>query len=272
MLASTQRGVRAGAATVVVASTCGASACSSAMRASPMSRRRSLGSRSRQRAIRRRSDGGTAGPSDCTSIGRVSTAAIVSEIVSPSKSSLPVSISWRTAPKAQMSARLSTGRPRACSGLMYAAVPRIIPIAVPALVIVGTIVGVEFGLRGDLAGDRLGQPEVEDLHVAGGRQLHVRRLEIAMDDPPFMRVLEAFRNLLRDRDRFVPGAARRGSIRSRSVSPGTSSMARKRMPLASWSPKICAMFGWLSCASTWASRSNLASRSGSFAKTAGEGP
>ena len=40
--------------------------------------------------------------------------------------------------EAQMSARLSTGRPAACSGLMYAAVPRIIPACVIAgVVIVG---------------------------------------------------------------------------------------------------------------------------------------
>ena len=39
----------------------------------------------------------------------------------------PVSISNTTHPNAQMSVRLSTGFPRACSGLMYAAVPRITP-------------------------------------------------------------------------------------------------------------------------------------------------
>jgi len=38
--------------------------------------------------------------------------------LAPAKSGSPVSISSSTAPKAQMSARLSTGRPRACSGLM----------------------------------------------------------------------------------------------------------------------------------------------------------
>jgi len=39
----------------------------------------------------------------------------------------PASISNNTTPNAQMSARLSTGLPRACSGDMYAAVPRIAP-------------------------------------------------------------------------------------------------------------------------------------------------
>ena len=37
---------------------------------------------------------------------------------------------YSTAPNAQMSARLSTTLPRACSGLMYPAVPRIIPACV----------------------------------------------------------------------------------------------------------------------------------------------
>ncbi len=41
---------------------------------------------------------------------------------------VPVSISNNTAPNAQISARLSTGFPRACSGDMYAAVPMITPI------------------------------------------------------------------------------------------------------------------------------------------------
>jgi hypothetical protein len=42
----------------------------------------------------------------------------VSVTVARKKGDLPVSISCNTQPKAQMSARLSTGWPRACSGLM----------------------------------------------------------------------------------------------------------------------------------------------------------
>ena len=45
-------------------------------------------------------------------------AAIVSEIVSPLNADRPVSISYNTHPNAQTSLRLSTGFPRACSGLM----------------------------------------------------------------------------------------------------------------------------------------------------------
>ena len=46
------------------------------------------------------------------------TFAIVSAIVSPENAARPVSISNSTHPNAQMSVRLSTGLPRACSGLM----------------------------------------------------------------------------------------------------------------------------------------------------------
>ena len=46
------------------------------------------------------------------------TAANVSDAVSPSKTRLPPSISSSTTPNAQMSARLSTGLPLACSGAM----------------------------------------------------------------------------------------------------------------------------------------------------------
>ena len=56
---------------------------------------------------------------------RSRTAASVSTSVSPANARRPVSISNSTHPNAQMSVRLSTGLPRACSGLMYAAVPRI---------------------------------------------------------------------------------------------------------------------------------------------------
>ena len=48
----------------------------------------------------------------------VSTNANVSETSSPSNTRRPASISYSTQPNAQMSARLSTAFPRACSGLM----------------------------------------------------------------------------------------------------------------------------------------------------------
>src|SRR5215510_14539895 len=56
-----------------------------------------------------------------------STAASVSDTSLPSNARLPVSISNSTHPNAQMSLRLSAGRPFACSGDIYAAVPRRTP-------------------------------------------------------------------------------------------------------------------------------------------------
>jgi hypothetical protein len=59
--------------------------------------------------------------------------------VSPVKQRFPVNISYRTHPKAQTSARRSTFLPRACSGLMYAAVPNTVPTRVTAAVLVSEL-------------------------------------------------------------------------------------------------------------------------------------
>ena len=78
-----------------------------------------------------------------------------------------MSISYSTQPNAQMSLRLSTACPFACSGLMYAAVPRIMP----ACVIAGVVIVGDCETLGDDALSRLHrlrQPEVEHLHRAVG--------------------------------------------------------------------------------------------------------
>ena len=71
--------------------------------------------------------GGVSGDSNSSGGCSFSTAATVSDTLSPANARLPLSISNSTHPKAQMSVRLSTLRPVACSGDMYAAVPRITP-------------------------------------------------------------------------------------------------------------------------------------------------
>ena len=102
-----------------------------------------------------------------------------------------------------MSARLSTGLPRACSGAMYAAVPRIIPACVIAgVVIVGDMRHVR-AAPSPRRLHRLRQPEVEHLHRAVGAHLDVRGLQIAMDDALLVRGFERVGDLLRDRQRFV---------------------------------------------------------------------
>ncbi len=108
----------AGSALGASSSTSPPSARSMRMRASPMSRSRLRGSFSRQRRSRRCSIGGVVAGTAFQSGSSLSTAASVSETVSPGNASVPVSISNSTPPKAQMSARLSTAWPRACSGAM----------------------------------------------------------------------------------------------------------------------------------------------------------
>ena len=61
---------------------------------------------------------GVSAGSACQSGSCFNTAAKVSEGVSPANDVWPVSISYNTQPKAQMSVRLSTACPRDCSGLM----------------------------------------------------------------------------------------------------------------------------------------------------------
>ena len=143
------------------------------------------------------------GGSVAQSGSRVRTAASTSLTVSPSKSRRPVSISHSTTPKAQMSARLSTGLPRACSGDMYAAVPRMIPAAVPVWARVGDCDRSAEDVAPALAAPRLRQAEVEHLDLAVWRDLHVGRLQVAVDDALLVRVLEGLGDLLGDSDRLV---------------------------------------------------------------------
>ena len=97
---------------------------------------RFFGSFSRHRLSSGRTFAGT-----CSRLGSsFSTIARMSETVSPPKSCLPVSSSPSTTPNAQMSARRSTVWPRACSGLIYAAVPMIMPALVGDIVSVTMLV------------------------------------------------------------------------------------------------------------------------------------
>ena len=122
-------GTGAGSAGVAIAS-------SSSIRASAMSWSRRLASFWRQRVNRRRMLSGVAAGNRVHAGSAPTTAAKVSVTVSRANAGEPVSISNSTQPKAQMSVRLSTGWPLACSGLMYAAVPRTTPAIVPSDVMV----------------------------------------------------------------------------------------------------------------------------------------
>ena len=96
----------------------GASASSISSCASEMSASRRFRSFSRLRCSSLRIEAGVVGGSASHGGDFVRTKASVSETSSPSKARLPVSISNRTHPNAQMSLRLSAGRPFACSGDM----------------------------------------------------------------------------------------------------------------------------------------------------------
>ena len=93
----------------------------------------------------------------------------------------------------------------------------------------------------------LRQPEVQQLHHAVRRDLDVRGLQVAMDDPLFVRGFERLGNLRRYRKRLTdwdrPCDVTRNPEMSASVGPSTSSMTKARIPSASSRPWICAMCG-----------------------------
>ena len=91
----------------------------------------------RDRCRSRRTLSGVSAGNASQSGSRLRIAATASDSVSPENASRPVNISYRTHPNAQISVRLSVGLPRACSGLMYAAVPRMVPSSVPPKLMVG---------------------------------------------------------------------------------------------------------------------------------------
>ena len=135
-----------------------------------MSPIRCLRSLARHRSTSVRIDGGASGGKAFQSGSRASTEASTSDTSSPSNARLPVSISNRTHPNAQMSLRLSAARPFACSGLMYAAVPRMIPTCVIAgLVIVGEAVA--SALIADVGSSAFANPKSSTFTVPSGRTL-----------------------------------------------------------------------------------------------------
>ena len=120
-----------------------------------------------------------------------------------------------------------------------------------------------------VAGDRLRQPEVEHLHVPVGRDLDVRRLQVAVDDPLLVRGFERLGDLPRDRERLCE---RQAAARARSASCPRASRprpapapapGRRRTPRRRRSRRCADDSG---DASMRASRSNRARRSGSVSE------
>jgi hypothetical protein len=164
----------------------------------------------RQRSSSLRSAGDVDAGSACHSGSRSMTAAIVSETVARAKAPRPVSISKSTQPKAQMSVRLSGDCPRACSGLMYAAVP----MMMPGCVAVASAVGASVKPESLSAGWSFASPKSEHLQEARGRDLDVRRLQVTMNDALFVRGIERIDNLTRDAEHVRHRQARGPSCQS----------------------------------------------------------
>ena len=113
---------------------------------------------------------------------------------------------------------------------------------------------------------RLGQAEVQHLDRALARELDVLRFQVAMDDAALVRRLERFGNLQRDRQRLFERNPSGGDAVREAPSVDELEHQDRRVsagPAMSSMPWIAAMFGWLSAASTRASRSNRDRRSGS---------
>ena len=239
-----------------------ASAISS--RAVPISGSRCFWSRSRHRLRSRRTECGVSDGNSAQSTSCRSTAASVSDTVWPVNVGCPASISNSTHPKAQMSARLSTGFPRACSGDMYAAVPMITPICVAAAVSVGDWLGSPSGL----GSSAFANPKSSTLTVPSSRTLMFAGLRSRWITPASCAASSASAICLP-----IGSASSSGigpfEIRSARVGPSTSSSTSARVPSASSMPWMAAMLGWLRLARICASRVNRASRSGSAAKASG---
>ena len=156
--------------------------------------------------------------------------------VSPLNTRLPVRASYSTHPKDQMSVRVSRALPHACSGLMYGTVPRMTPWTVGS----ASFETVSATIRDGSDLERLGEAEIEDLHLSLVGHFDVGRLQVAMDDAPLVRGLESLGNLNRDRHSVANGKrspgprARPASGRVRIPAPGT---PRPRTPPARGWPR-----------------------------------
>ena len=186
------------------------------MRASPIACRRCLGSFFRHRASSGRTSDAAAGSALPVRLLAHDRHDRVGDVVALKRRAVPSASRRARTPNAQMSARRVDGLPRACSGAMYAAVPRITPAArAPCIDSVGEFAA---SRRCDapVRVERLRETEIQHLDRAVGADLDVGRLQIAMDDALLVRGFERLGDLLRDRQRLVErNRALRDAIRER---------------------------------------------------------
>ena len=191
------------------------------------------GFRRHRRSVCRTWAGTTAG-SASKSGSRWSTFESVIDTSSSSNARRPTSISKRTQPNAQMSLRLSTVLPRACSGLMYAAVPRIIP----ACVIAGVVIVGACDIPGDIAlvgSSAFAKPKSSTFTVPSGRTFTLAGLRSRWMMPCSCAASSASAICLAMGSASSMGIAP-CAMRSASVGPSTSSMTRAFDPSASSRP------------------------------------
>ena len=112
---------------------------------------------------------------------------------------MPVAISYSTTPNENRSVRASTSCARTCSGDMYATVPSDTPRTRQAV----RAVTVGRGLVTAAGRTDLGQPEIENLRVAAAGDEHIRRLDVAVDDPGGVRRLQRVGDLDRERQQQI---------------------------------------------------------------------
>ena len=185
--------------------------------ASPMSRRRFFGSFSKHRPSSFRAFGGDLAKVRLIANHRHQCFGNVFTLERRS----PVSNSYSTTPKAQISARLSTLLPLACSGAMYAAVPRMTPTSVAAMVSVGEFSALVCGSRGLV--NAFANPKSSSLTAPSRRDLYIVRLQIAMNDALVVRIFQSGRRSVM----AIFQASSNGSG-PLGASPSTSSMASAR--------------------------------------------
>src|SRR5262245_25728331 len=164
-----------------------------------------------------------------------------------------------------MSARLSTGFPRACSGLLYAAVPRMTPLTViVGLPIVGTCERSEAGAGSSV----FARPKSSTFTVPSGRTWMLAGFRSRWMIPRSCAASSASAICFAIGNASTKGTAP-CAIRSASVGPSTNSITSAMVPSDFSTPWICATLGWFNAARTSASRWKRARRSGSAATICG---
>ena len=164
-----------------------------------------------------------------------------------------------------MSARLSTLFPLACSGLIYAAVPRIIPCLVAASLNVGESSGFSSPWS---SANAFASPKSRTFILPSGVTLIFAGFR-SRCITPFSWAASRASAICRASFRASSTGIGPVFIRSARVDPSISSITRKFVPSDSSRPYMAAMLGWLREASNFASRWNRATRSASRANSSG---